>query len=111
MLKDLVKVASRLDSVGLSAEADFIDSVIAKFAHKEETYGEVDTSEEEAFENRRRSPYKGRDGGHKRSPRKNKFRYGLEELSGPREEGEFFEGTSYEDFSDDANDARSHRRA
>ena len=32
MLKDLVKVASRLDSLGLSSEADFIDAVVRKFA-------------------------------------------------------------------------------
>lgn len=32
MLKDLVKVASRLNSLGLSSEANFIDSVVRKFA-------------------------------------------------------------------------------
>jgi hypothetical protein len=32
MLKDLVKVASRLDSLGLSSEANFIDAVVRKFA-------------------------------------------------------------------------------
>lgn len=32
MLKDLVKVASRLNSLGLSSEANFIDSVVQKFA-------------------------------------------------------------------------------
>jgi hypothetical protein len=101
MLKDLVKVASRLDSLGLSYEARFIDAVVRKFAHKEETYGGVDTSEEEAFENRRRSPYGGRDGGHKRGPRENrsKFRYNPEELSGENFFGEFSE-----DLSDDADD-------
>lgn len=109
MLKDLVKVASRLDSLGLSSEADFIDAVVRKFAHREEVYG-PDTSEEEAFENRRRTPYRGRDGGHKIGPRKDRFRYNPEELSGPREEGEYLEGFSYEDLSNDAMDGRSHRR-
>ena len=32
MLKDLVKVASRLNSLGLSSEAHFIDAVVRKFA-------------------------------------------------------------------------------
>jgi hypothetical protein len=32
MLKDLVKVANRLDSLGLSKEADFLDSIIRKIA-------------------------------------------------------------------------------
>lgn len=105
MLKDLVKVASRLNSLGLSSEANFIDAVVRKFAHKEETYGGVDTSEEEAFENRRRSPYKGRDGGHKVGPRRKKLIYNPEELSDPTEEGEeFLGGMSYDDLSDDADD-------
>ena len=105
MLKDLVKVASRLNSLGLSYEANFIDAVVRKFAHKEETYGGVDTSEEEAFENRRRSPYKGRDGGHKVGPRRKKLIYNPEELSDPTEEGEeFLGGMSYDDLSDDADD-------
>jgi hypothetical protein len=114
MLKDLVKVASRLNSLGLSSEANFIDAVVRKFAHKEETYGGVDTSEAEAFEDGRRTPYKGRDGGHKVGPRRKKVIYNPEELSGPIEEGigeEFLGGMSYEDLSDDANDARSRRRA
>jgi hypothetical protein len=110
MLKDLVKVANRLNSLGLSSEANFIDSVVRKFAHKEEVYG-VDTSKEEAFEDGRRNPYGGRDGGHKRGPRENrsKFRYNPEELSGPIHdpEGEL----SYHDLSDDADDLRSRRRS
>ena len=113
MLKDLVKVASRLDSLGLSSEADFIDAVVRKFAHREEVYG-LDTSKEEAFEDGRRTPYKGRDGGHKRGPREDKFRYNPEELSPPIEEGageEYLEGFSYEDLSNDAMDGRSRRRA
>ena len=115
MLKDLVKVASRLNSLGLSSEAHFIDSVVRKFAHKEEVEG-VDTSEEEAFEDGRRTPYKGRDGGHKRGLRedRSKFKYELEELSPPIEEGageEYLEGFSYEDLSNDAMDGRSHRRS
>jgi len=32
MLKDLVKVAGRLNSLGLSYEANFIDAVVRKFA-------------------------------------------------------------------------------
>lgn len=112
MLKDLVKVAGRLNSLGLSSEANFIDAVVRKFAHREEVEG-VDTSEEEAFENRRRTPYRGRDGGHKIGPRKKKFEYSLEELSPPPEEGEgeYLKGFSYKDLSDDAMDGRSRRRA
>jgi len=103
MLKDLVKVASRLDSVGLSAEADFIDSVIAKFAGESSEFidpyeysdqpgrkgGDFGPSKEtedaEEVERRHNKQYRRRDGGHRRGHR--------------------------EDFSDDANDARSHRRA
>lgn len=33
MLKDLVKVANRLDSLGLSKEADIVDRLITKLAH------------------------------------------------------------------------------
>ena len=32
MLKDLIKMASKLDALGLSREADLIDSLIKKFA-------------------------------------------------------------------------------
>lgn len=37
MLKDLVKVASRLNSLGLSSEANFINSVVRKFAGENST--------------------------------------------------------------------------
>lgn len=32
MIKDLIKIAGRLDSLGLKKEADFIDSLISKIA-------------------------------------------------------------------------------
>jgi hypothetical protein len=39
MLRDLVKVANRLDSLGLTKEADLIDSVIQKKASEEDSPG------------------------------------------------------------------------
>lgn len=36
MKKDLIKIANRLDSLGLNKEADLIDSVIRKMSMKEE---------------------------------------------------------------------------
>jgi len=36
MLKDLVKMASKLDALGLSKEADVIDTLIRKIASKED---------------------------------------------------------------------------
>lgn len=35
MLKDLVKLANRLDSIGLQKEADFLDSIIKKALHND----------------------------------------------------------------------------
>ena len=43
MLKDLTKVASKLDKLGLTAEADFIDSLILKLASEE---GMISAAEE-----------------------------------------------------------------
>lgn len=44
MLKDLVKVANKLDSIGLTKEADYLDEVITKLAQSvanDENYREV----------------------------------------------------------------------
>jgi hypothetical protein len=35
MLKDLVKLASRLDEIGLTKEADYLDQIIRKIAEGE----------------------------------------------------------------------------
>lgn len=43
MIKDLTKVANRLDSLGLTKEADFLDNLILKFAEEE------DEEDEEVF--------------------------------------------------------------
>jgi len=36
MLKDLIKVSNRLDSLGLTKEADYLDSVIRKLSSRRE---------------------------------------------------------------------------
>jgi hypothetical protein len=38
MIKDLIKIANRLDSLGLTKEADFLDSIIKKVALTEEDF-------------------------------------------------------------------------
>ncbi len=45
MLRELSKVASRLDSVGLTKEADFIDSVIRKLAGESDSFEPQDETE------------------------------------------------------------------
>jgi hypothetical protein len=44
MLKNLVKIANRLDSLGLSKEADVIDNLIQKFATDDSDTEEEDDS-------------------------------------------------------------------
>lgn len=45
MLRQLAKVANRLDSVGLTKEADYIDSVIVKVAGRLDAFDDEDVTE------------------------------------------------------------------